>query len=120
MSKSIDFTNTFAQAYIPSGGPVFIELPRDFKSDGGQCDVVISKKKSLYGKAKDARLWYERLQNGLLYSGFVVNKVYLCTFMSKTAIYVVYVDYCLFWARSKYDIYIILKSFKDDVPSYNW
>ena len=32
-SQIIDFTNAFAQAYIPSGEPVFIELPRDFKSD---------------------------------------------------------------------------------------
>ena len=40
-SQRIDFTNAFAQADIPSGEPVFIELPRDFKSDGGQNDVVL-------------------------------------------------------------------------------
>ena len=40
-SQSIDFTNAFAQADIPSGEPVFIELTRDFKSDGGQHDVVL-------------------------------------------------------------------------------
>ena len=33
-SKSIDFTDAFAQADIPSGETVFIEIPRDFKSDG--------------------------------------------------------------------------------------
>ena len=38
-SQSIYFTDAFAQAYIPSGGAVFIELPSDFKSDGGQDDV---------------------------------------------------------------------------------
>ena len=65
-SQSIDFTNAFAQAYIPSGEPVFIELPRYFKSDGGQYDVVLKLKKSLYGQAKAARLWYEKLRNGLL------------------------------------------------------
>ena len=32
-SQSIDFTNAFAQAYITSGEPVFIELTNDFKSD---------------------------------------------------------------------------------------
>ena len=57
-SQSIDFTNTFAQADIISGDPVLIELPRDFKSDGGQHDVVLKFKKSLYGQAKAARLWY--------------------------------------------------------------
>ena len=55
-SQSIDFTNVFAQADIPSGEPVFIELPRDFKSDGGQYDVVLKLKKSLYGQTEAARL----------------------------------------------------------------
>ena len=33
-SQSIDFTNDFAQAYIPIGEPLFVKIPRDFKSDG--------------------------------------------------------------------------------------
>ena len=103
-SQSIDLTNAFSQADIPSGEPVFIELPRDFKSDGGQDDVVLKLKKSLYGQAEDAHLWYEKLWNGLLESGFVISKVDPCLFMSKTVICVVYVDNCLFWARSQYDI----------------
>ena len=60
-SQSIDFTNAFSQADIPSGEPVLIELPRDFNSDGGQHDVVLQLKKSLYGHAEAARLWYEKL-----------------------------------------------------------
>ena len=40
--------------------------------------------------------------------------------MSKTLISVVYVDDCLFWARSRYDIDNVMKSFKEDGPSYNW
>ena len=40
-SQSIDFTNAFAQTYIPIGEPIFIELPRYFNSDGGQVDVVL-------------------------------------------------------------------------------
>ena len=74
-SQIIDFTNAFARAYIPSGEPVFIELPRDFKSDGGQHDVFIKSKKILYGQAKAARLWYEKLRNGLLDCNFVMRKV---------------------------------------------
>ena len=65
-SQNIDFTNAFAQADIPSGDPVFIELPRDFMSDVGKHDVFLKLKKSLYGQAKAARLWYEKLRNGLL------------------------------------------------------
>ena len=50
-SQSIDFKNDFAQADIPSGEPVLIELPRDFNSEGGQRDVVFRLKKSLYVQA---------------------------------------------------------------------
>ena len=60
-SQSIDFTDAFAQADILSGETVFIELPWDFKSDGGKDEVVLKLKKSLYGQAESARLWYEKL-----------------------------------------------------------
>ena len=83
-SQSIDFTNAFAKADIPSGEPVFIELPRDFKSYGGQHDVVFKLNKNLYGQAEAARLWYEKLRNGLLERGFVMSKVNPCLFTSKT------------------------------------
>ena len=56
LSQIIDFKNAFAQAYIPSEEPVFIDLPRYFKSDGGQHDVVLVLKKILYVQAEDARL----------------------------------------------------------------
>ena len=49
-SQIIDFTNAFAQAYIPSGEPVLIELIRDLNSDEGKCDVDIRLKKSLNGQ----------------------------------------------------------------------
>ena len=65
-SQIIDFINAFAQADIPSGRSVFIELSRDFKSDGGKCDVVLRLKKILYGQDKAANLWYEKLQDSLL------------------------------------------------------
>ena len=47
-------------------------------------------------------------------------KVDPCLFMSKTVIGVVYVDDCLFWERSQSDIDNVMKSFKEDGPSYNW
>ena len=60
-SQSIYFKNAFDKADIPSGEPVFIELSRDFNSDGGKCDVILMFNKSLYGKSKGAHLWYEKL-----------------------------------------------------------
>ena len=110
-SQIIDFTDSFSQAYIPSGEPFFIELTRDFKSDGRQHDVVLKLKKILYGQAEATRLWYKNLRNGLLERGFVTRKLYPCLFISKTVIGVVYVDDCLFWARSQYDIDNVMKSF---------
>ena len=88
-SQIFDFTNAFSQADIPGGELVFIELPKYFKSDGGQHDVVLKLKKSLYGQAKAARLWYEKFRNGLLERGFVMSKADPYLFMSKTVICVV-------------------------------
>ena len=51
-SQSIDLKNAFAQADILSGEPVFIERPRDFKSDVGQYDVFLRFKKSYMVKPK--------------------------------------------------------------------
>ena len=65
-SQSIYFKNAFAQADIPSGEPVFIELLRDFRCYGGLHDVVLKLKKGLYGQAEAARRCYEKLRNGLL------------------------------------------------------
>ena len=97
-----------------------MSFPENFKIDGGQHDVVLKLKKIIYGQSKAARLWYEKLRNGLLERGFVMSKVDPCLFMSKTVICVVYVDDCLFWARSKSDIDNVMKSFKEYGPSYNW
>ena len=50
----------------------------------------------------------------------MMSKVDTCLFMSKTVVCAVYVDDFLFWARSKYDIDNVMKSFKENGPSYNW
>ena len=50
----------------------------------------------------------------------MMSKVDHCLFMSKTVICVVYVEDCLFWECSQSDIDNLMKSFKEDVPSYNW
>ena len=50
----------------------------------------------------------------------MMSKVDPCLFMSKTVICVVYVDDCLFWARSKFEIDNVMKYFKEGRLSYNW
>ena len=49
-----------------------------------------------------------------------MRKVDPCLFMYNTVICVVYVDDCLFWERSQYDIDNVMKSFKEYGPSQNW
>ena len=116
-SQSIDFTNAFAQEDIPSWVSFFIEITRDFKSDGGHSDIFLRLNKSLYGRAEAARLWYERLWNGLLEHGFLMRNLGTYMFMSNALICLVCVDDCLFWARSKSDIDNLMKYFKDGGPS---
>ena len=74
-SQSIDIINSFVQADIPIGEPFFIELPRYFRSDGGQSDVVLGLNKSLYGQAEALSRRYENLRNGVLERVFVMIKV---------------------------------------------
>ena len=49
----------------------------------------------------------------------MMSKGDTCLFMSKNVICVVYVDDCIFWSRSQYDIDSVMESFKEDGPSYN-
>ena len=116
-SQSIYFTNIFSQADIPSGEPVLIENPRYFKSDRGQFDILLRSKKILYGQDEPAHLCYKNLRNGLLDSGFVMIKVDPFMFMYKNMISMVYVDDCLFWERSQYEIDNIMRYLKEDGPS---
>ena len=48
-SQIIDSENAFDQADIPKGEQVFINIPMNFKRDGGQYDVVLRLNKFLYG-----------------------------------------------------------------------
>ena len=49
----------------------------------------------------------------------MMSKVYPCLFMSKDVICVVYVDDCLFWARSQSEIDNVMNYFKEYGTSYN-
>ena len=50
----------------------------------------------------------------------MMSKVDPCLFMSNTVVCVVYVDYCLFWERSQYEIDNVMNYFKEYGTSYNW
>ena len=73
---------------------------------------MVKPKTHAYGTKSCEMVFLER--------GFVKSKMYPCLFMSNTVICVVYVDDYLFWERSQSDIDNVMKSFKEDGPSYNW
>ena len=52
----------------------------------------------------------------MLDHGFVGSKLDPCMFMTKTVVFVVYVNDFLFWAHLQSDIDNIMKSFKEDLP----
>ena len=118
--RIIDFKNAFYWGDIPGGEPVVIVIPRYLESDRGKFGAVLMLNKSIYVQAKSTRLWYEKLQNGLLYSGFLVSCVDPCLLMSKTVISIVYVDDFVFWTRSQSDIGKFMNYFKESGTSYNW
>ena len=49
----------------------------------------------------------------------MVINVDTCLFVSKTVVCVIYVNDCIFWARSKSDIDNVMHHFKENDPSYN-
>ena len=88
-----------------------------FKKDFPSYNWGYSKGKSLSGFLG---IDIKKLDDGGLERGFVTSKVDPCLLMSKTVICGVYVDNCLFWARSQYEIDNGMNYFKEDGPSYNW
>ena len=112
-TQSIDFSNAFAQASIPDGKDVYIEVPKGFAPTDGR-DCMMKLKKSLYGSTTALRLWYEKISKGLIDRGFVPFKMDPCLFISPTVLLVLYVDDCCIFARDPKDIESLLKYFDDE------
>jgi hypothetical protein len=115
----IDFFNAFAQASIPDGKDVYIEVLKRFAPTDGR-DCVMKLKKSLYGSTTAPRLWYEKISKGLIDRGFVPSTMDPCLFISPTVLLVLYIDDCCIFARDPKDIDSLLKSFDDDGDEFNW
>ena len=61
----VDFSNAFAQADIPEGQHVYIRIPQGCGARFPK-DSCLKLNKSLYGQIDAARLWYEKLKDGLV------------------------------------------------------
>ena len=73
-TQPIDFSNAFAQASIPDGKDVYIEVPKGVAPTDGH-DCVMKRKKPLYGSTTAPLLWCEKILKGLIHSGFVPSKM---------------------------------------------
>ena len=86
---TIDFSNAFVQATLSD--PVWIHLPRGFRSERGP-DTCLQLKKSLYGLSVAPRLWYEHLSEALRDDGFLPCSNDQCLLYKATILIVIYVD----------------------------
>ena len=118
-TKSIDFSNAFAQANMPSDTNIYLEMPENFVTSDNS-DNVLRLKKSLYGSTIAPRLWYEKLKKGLLVRRFAVSDVDPCMFIRNDCIVQAYVDDLVIYAPQQKTIDALLTSFHDDGDEYNW
>jgi hypothetical protein len=119
VTQAVDFSNAFAQADMPEGLDVFLEMPENFKSSDSS-DSVLKLKKSLYGQTIAPKLWYEKLKKGLENRGFVASKVDPCMFISRKVVICSYVDDLTIYAMTQRPIDDLLESFRNDGDQYNW
>jgi hypothetical protein len=96
-TSSIDFASAFVQAKLNE--PVWIHLPRGFKSSKGP-NTCLQLKKSLYGLSVAPRLWYEHLSDALKAIGLKQSAFDKCLFFGDGILVGFHVDDALIVARS--------------------
>ena len=96
---SVDFSNAFVQAELQK--PIWIHLPRGFRSAQTGIKTCLRLKKSLYGLTVAPRLWYQHLFAALLEDGFTQSVIDPCLLHKKNMLVVVFVDDCGIAAPSK-------------------
>ena len=116
-AEQIRVLAAFAQAEMPKETPVYVKPPPGYM--GQSQEVVLKLLRSLYGTEEAAKLWYDKLKDGLLARGFKKSNVDPCLFISPKDICVIYVDDCLYFSRKKSYINEVLKSFEHNVDEHN-
>jgi Reverse transcriptase (RNA-dependent DNA polymerase) len=88
---SVDFASAFVQA--PLKDPIWIHLPRGFRSSRGP-NTCLRLKRSLYGISIAPRLWYQHLFEALLHPDFGLTQSSIdpCLLVSPTLLVVTFVD----------------------------
>lgn len=86
---SIDYSSAFVQARLKE--PVWVHLPRGFKSSKGP-NTCLRLEKSLYGLSIAPRLWFEHILKALLELGFKQTTQDPCFLYKDGIMLILYVD----------------------------
>ena len=94
-NQETNFRNDFSQDKPKQ--PVYTQPPDKYSDAYWGENRILWLNNSLYDQAEAPRLYYENLEEGLDKRRFTPRKVDPCMFISKTVIYVQYVENCLWF-----------------------
>jgi hypothetical protein len=115
-TRQCDFVLAYQQA--PIEFDLCMELPKGIQlSSGNSKTHVLRLIKNLYGQKQAGRVWNQHLAKGLKKAGFVASKVDECVFYKGKTIFIVYVDYCIFFGPDLKEIEQAMKNL--DAQGFN-
>lgn len=88
---TIDFSNAFVQSPLPEDQPVWMHLPRGYRSPKGP-DHCLKLQKSLYGHKVAPLLWYKHITKYFKKLGLHQSKYDQCLWYGRNLMLVQYVD----------------------------
>ena len=93
VTTTIDFSNAFVQSYLPEDEPVWMHIPRGYRSTLGP-DYCLRLVKSLYGHRRAPQLWFEFAAKAFKKLGLVQSAHDECLWYGPDIMVVQYVDDC--------------------------
>ncbi len=109
---SIDFSNAFVQSKLPADDPVWMHVPRGYKSTRGP-NYCLKLIKSLYGHKRAPLLWFNHSSEAFKKLGLTQSKHDECLWYGEDIMVVQYVDDCGISAPNQARIDQFVKDLRD-------
>ena len=93
ITTTIDFSNAFVQSDLPANEPVWMHVPRGYRSSQGS-SYCLKLVKSLYGHKRAPLLWFNHSTEAFKKLGLTQSKHDPCLWYGKDIMLVQYVDDC--------------------------
>jgi hypothetical protein len=93
ITTSIDFSNAFVQSNLPEDEPVWMQIPRGYKSSKGS-EYCLKLIKSLYGHRSAPKLWFNYSSDAFKRLGLQQSEYDECLWYGEDIMIVQYVDDC--------------------------